>query len=258
MKYAGMSNPYGITFFGEKYKCTISEPFHIFRKPKNKILNIKVSKKRHYEQYYLFIALFIFDILIYLREYVGKFLLWIVLSSIPLIKTAISYLPSDDAPVEPSNIPVLSIEIMIIIAVIFELLWLTTVFTWAAKSGRYHGAEHKTISAAENNDLENTVNYSRIHPKCGTNLMPLYIIYSIITLLVFSIPLSGTSMLLSMMNVKNLPSARLFSERIGSKLQLLTTKEPKPEQLQNAIYGMKVLNDAEENGVYINKWSVNL
>lgn len=43
--------------------------------------------------------------------------------------------------------------------------------------GRYHGAEHKAVAAYENCgevNLENARNSSRIHPRCGTNIL-LYI-----------------------------------------------------------------------------------
>lgn len=52
---------------------------------------------------------------------------------------------------------------------------------------QYHGAEHKTIFCYENEEElipENAKNYSRFHPRCGTNFLFLVMIVSI---LVFSL-----------------------------------------------------------------------
>ena len=47
----------------------------------------------------------------------------------------------------------------------------------------YHGAEHKTISAYENDEeltVENVKKYSTKHPRCGTSFLFLIMIISIL------------------------------------------------------------------------------
>ena len=82
---------------------------------------------------------------------------------------------------------------------------------------RYHGAEHKTINAFEAGvDMtpENVMNYSRIHPRCGTSFLLIVVIVSII---VFSIAGHGSLLWKIMMRVLLLPVVVGISyEIIGS------------------------------------------
>jgi len=45
---------------------------------------------------------------------------------------------------------------------------------------QYHGAEHKTVNAYENNDLENAHKYSKTHIRCGTSFILFVLALSII------------------------------------------------------------------------------
>ncbi|MCK9225118.1 MAG: DUF1385 domain-containing protein [Candidatus Muirbacterium halophilum] len=128
----------------------------------------------------------------------------------------------------------------------------------------YHGAEHKTIYAYENNEdlnLENVRKHSRFHPRCGTSFL---MFVMIISMLVFSfvkvdewylkifykillMPLvAGLSFEFIKMAGRNISNPIIKSfVTPGLWLQHITTKEPEDEQLEVAI---KALEKAvEEN-----------
>jgi uncharacterized protein YqhQ len=132
---------------------------------------------------------------------------------------------------------------------------------------RYHGAEHKTINAFESGKFASerdltadaVAPYSRIHPRCGTSFLLVAVLVSIV---VFS--LIGAEGILGRIGsrVLLLPvvigisyeiiRAAAKSERVGRLLmspmlllQLLTTKEPSPSQLEVAIDSLRTALDGE-------------
>lgn len=133
---------------------------------------------------------------------------------------------------------------------------------------QYHGAEHKTIYAFENNaelTLENVKNYSRLHPRCGTSFL---LIVMLVSIAVFSLipkawpfaakafsrvvllPLiAGISYEFLKWSAKNEqhPLVRMIIAP-GLALQRLTTREPDDDQLEVAIRSVK--EALEENGGY--------
>lgn len=116
----------------------------------------------------------------------------------------------------------------------------------------YHGAEHKTINAYEDNAelLPNVVsNYSRIHRRCGTSFLIVVICISIV---VFSFVGEGSFVWRIGSRVLLLPlvigisyefiKAASDSETWGSmcimpalSLQYLTTREPRLDQIEIAL-----------------------
>ena len=115
--------------------------------------------------------------------------------------------------------------------------------------GRYHGAEHKAVAAYEKYGevtLQNAKAASRIHPRCGTNIL-LYIILA--ALLDPLISWWGYAILQFI-----LISEAWFvfgqtrpSIAVGNFLQkYLTTTEPRRAQLEVAVESMKRLLQAEE------------
>lgn len=59
---------------------------------------------------------------------------------------------------------------------IFEYLFLYFVLIRGVR--KWHGTEHKVISALENNDIDNAKSYSAIHERCGGTLIPTIIFAS--------------------------------------------------------------------------------
>lgn len=119
---------------------------------------------------------------------------------------------------------------------------------------QYHGAEHKVISAFEAGEeltVENVQKYSRLHYRCGSSFMMLTIILGVIIYSVFPwdnlwerviqrlilLPvvicvsfevLKGTNA------VRDVPGLKYLGYP-GLWLQLLTTKEPKDDQVEVSI-----------------------
>src|SRR5918995_1383226 len=117
--------------------------------------------------------------------------------------------------------------------------------------GRYHGAEHKAVAAYETYGevtLQNARNSSRIHPRCGTNIL-LYIILA--PLLDPLIAWWGYAILQFILISeawfvfgKTRPSIA-----VGNFLQrYFTTTEPRRSQLEVAVEAINRLLRAEEGG----------
>jgi uncharacterized protein YqhQ len=115
--------------------------------------------------------------------------------------------------------------------------------------GRYHGAEHKAVAAYEKYGevtLQNARGVSRVHPRCGTNIL-LYIILA--ALLDPLITWWGYAILQFI-----LISEAWFifgqtrpSIAVGNVLQrYLTTTEPRRAQLEVAVKSINKLLEAEE------------
>lgn len=145
---------------------------------------------------------------------------------------------------------------------------------------QYHGAEHKTIYAYENNlklTPENAKNFTTLHPRCGTSFLLIVMFISIIvfTLLDFILP-TPTTFTLKLFNkiflrVLFMPLIAGISYELqkftsnhldnffikliatpGLALQKITTKEPDLDQLEVAIVAMKVvLNEKVENAIEV-------
>ena len=247
MKFSGFSGPFGITFFGDKYKAELSTDFKISWKGikvHRHTVTVKKTVIKH-EQMILFGVFILVDILFNFSHVI-----------ISIIDNLISKIPvsvPQEVTHTASKIPI--IEILIL----FELI-LIALFIWSMKYTKmYHGSEHKVISAAENNDLQNAKNYSRIHPRCGTNLIPMYIVYVIVFSTIFNpYKLAGMSMIMSLFTLKYIPIIDKLSIIIGNKLQLLTTKEPSEQQLNNAIKSLELLIKTENEGLLDKKKVITL
>lgn len=128
---------------------------------------------------------------------------------------------------------------------------------------QYHGAEHKTIFCYEHNKElipKNAKEYSRFHPRCGTNFMFLVMIVSI---LIFSLTgwkslsfrilsriillpvVSGlTYEVIKLMGRSDNKLLQMFAYP-GLMLQKLTTREPDDSQLEVAIQALKAAEGME-------------
>lgn len=124
---------------------------------------------------------------------------------------------------------------------------------------QYHGAEHKTIYAYENEEeltVENVRKHTTLHPRCGTTFMFIVIIISII---VFAFAGWHNPLINMLLRLALLPviagisyeafklSARSSSKLVrvisipGLMLQKITTQEPDDSMLEVAIASLKAV-----------------
>ncbi len=120
----------------------------------------------------------------------------------------------------------------------------------------YHGAEHKTIACYEDNrelTVENIMEYSRFHPRCGTSFLLIVLVVSII---VFSLVSWSDPIMRVVIKVVLLPlvvgiayeiiriagrhdnPVTRFISAPGIWLQNFTTFEPEKEMIEVAIASM--------------------
>ncbi|MBD3108109.1 DUF1385 domain-containing protein [Bacillus sp. AGMB 02131] len=129
---------------------------------------------------------------------------------------------------------------------------------------QYHGAEHKVINAYENNKeltVENVQAQSRLHYRCGSSFILFtvivgFFVYMLVPtdplwarvlnrLALIPVVLGISFEVLQLTNkVRNIPVLR-FLGYPGLWLQLLTTKEPKDDQVEVAILSFKRLLELE-------------
>lgn len=117
----------------------------------------------------------------------------------------------------------------------------------------YHGAEHKTINCFESDQeltVENVMNASRFHKRCGTNFIFIVVAVSIVVLTLINVQtlwlrigvrlltlplISGISFeLLKIFGKFDNGFVSVFAAP-GMALQRITTSEPDPEQVEVAI-----------------------
>jgi uncharacterized protein YqhQ len=130
---------------------------------------------------------------------------------------------------------------------------------------QYHGAEHKTIQAYENNEElkpEKVRKYSTIHVRCGTSFL---LIVMIVAIFVFALLGKQPIMWRIISRILLIPVIASISYeliRLASKfnkyrivnilfypgllLQKITTREPDNDQLEVAISSFKKVMDAEK------------
>ena len=115
--------------------------------------------------------------------------------------------------------------------------------------GRYHGAEHKAVAAYEKYGevtLQNARNSSRIHPRCGTNILLYIMLAALLDPLVAWWGYAIVQFILIseawFVFGKSSPSIA-----VGNFLQrYLTTTEPRRSQLEVAVESLNRLLRAEE------------
>lgn len=114
--------------------------------------------------------------------------------------------------------------------------------------GRYHGAEHKAVAAYEKYGevtLEGAKGMSRIHPRCGTNILIYIILAGIADPFVDWAPYAVLQFILISEAWFVLGKTRA-SIAVGNFLQrYLTTSEPGRKELEVAVESLKELLRAE-------------
>ncbi len=126
----------------------------------------------------------------------------------------------------------------------------------------YHGAEHKAIYAYEdgkNLTVKNTLDYTTLHPRCGTAFMFITIIVSIVFFVLFLppklnillrilleipiiLPIAGVSYEILKLSDKYKDNffMKLFIAP-GMAFQLITTKQPDRKQIEVALAAIKTV-----------------
>ena len=156
-----------------------------------------------------------------------------------------------------SHIALNLIEGAIRIAILIAYMAIVSLNADIKRVFEYHGAEHKTVYCYEN-DLELTVEnarkFGRLHPRCGTNFLFIFMFISIILFSFFGWP---NPFLRVAIRILCIPIVAGISYEIikflgkynnilskivaypGMMMQKITTKEPDDEQLEVAIAALK-------------------
>jgi uncharacterized protein YqhQ len=147
------------------------------------------------------------------------------------------------------------------IALFLLFIWGISLMADIRRVYQYHGAEHKTVFAFENNDpltVKNTQRYVTWHPRCGTSfLMTIMLIAMLVYMLIPATTFWGRfAFRLALLPVIAAVSYEMirFAARHGSSLfailtkpglwlQRITTQPPSDDQVETAI---AALNEAME------------
>ena len=167
------------------------------------------------------------------------------------------------------------VESVVRIAIFLAYLWSISLMADIRRVFQYHGAEHKTIAAWEHDEVlepENVDRYSTLHVRCGTNFLILVMLLAIVVYTVGGVlvpPPEGIAWYWAVvyhvvLRIVLLPVvAGLAYEglRIGARydnwfvrgimkpglwLQLITTKQPEPDQIEVAIRSFEAVVPAQE------------
>ncbi len=139
-------------------------------------------------------------------------------------------------------------------------VWVISLMRDVKRLFQYHGAEHKTIHTYESREdltVENVAKHSKIHPRCGTNFLMIFLISSVLLFSFLSLFFEPTlkyrvvSRLIAIPLIASLAYEILkildrLPEKLmkilafpGLALQLLTTAEPSDDQIEVAIASLE-------------------
>ncbi|MDQ3965283.1 MAG: DUF1385 domain-containing protein [Actinomycetota bacterium] len=114
--------------------------------------------------------------------------------------------------------------------------------------GRYHGAEHKAVAAYEKYGevtLEGAKSMSRLHPRCGTNILIYLILAALLDPFIDWAPYAGLQFIL-VSEAWFVFGKKRASIVVGNFLQkYFTTSEPGQKELEVAVESLKELLRAE-------------
>jgi uncharacterized protein YqhQ len=143
-----------------------------------------------------------------------------------------------------------------LLRLVFLVLYIVLITRWKEmrRIFEYHGAEHKAISAFEEEGAatpENVRAYPTLHPRCSTSFLLLVVVVSIIVFMFLGRPTSIPDKIVrfafipviggisyELLKLSARPAARRIMGFLvwpGLVLQKLTTKEPAPDQIEVAI-----------------------
>jgi uncharacterized protein YqhQ len=147
-----------------------------------------------------------------------------------------------------------------IIRLVFFLAYIYTISRWKEirRVFEYHGAEHKSIHAFENQKElipESARPFTTLHPRCGTSFLLIVMVVSILVFMFLGKPTNVGQRLLRLAFVPVIGgisyeliklSAKAYSNRFfrlfiipGLWLQKITTVEPDDSQLEVAMVALK-------------------
>jgi uncharacterized protein YqhQ len=158
------------------------------------------------------------------------------------------------------------IDALLRFTIFFSYIGLVSRMAHVRRVFEYHGAEHKAINALEAGKsltVENTLEASRLHPRCGTSFVVIVLLLSVLaTAPFYGLPLwwrlpIGVLMLFPVAGVafellrlagkfRSNPIADALS-RPGMWTQLMTTREPDGPQCEVSLAALKAVMQAEEN-----------
>jgi len=151
-----------------------------------------------------------------------------------------------------------------VIRLVFLVTYIVLITRWKEmrRIFEYHGAEHKTISAFEEEGRatpENVRAYSTLHTRCSTSFLLLVVVVSILVFMILGRPQSVGDKLVrfafipviggvsyELLKLSANPVARRYMAPLvwpGLFLQRLTTKEPSSDQIEVAIAALDACLD---------------
>ncbi len=166
-------------------------------------------------------------------------------------------------------------ESIVRIVIFLAYLWSISLIADIKRVFQYHGAEHKTIAAWEHDEVlepQNVDRYSTLHVRCGTNFLILVMLLAIFVYTAGGLlvpPPEGIvwywavvyHVVLRIVLLPVVAGLAYEGLRIGARydnwlvrgimkpglwLQLITTKQPTPDQIEVAIRSFEAVVPAEE------------
>ena len=167
------------------------------------------------------------------------------------------------------------VESAVRIVIFLAYLWSISLLADIRRVFQYHGAEHKTIAAWEHDEVlepQNVDRYSTLHVRCGTNFLILVMLLAIFVYTAGGLlvpPPEGIvwywavvyHVVLRIVLLPVVAGLAYEGLRIGARydnwlvrgimkpglwLQLITTKQPTPDQIEVAIRSFEAVVPAEE------------
>ncbi|SDD54202.1 Uncharacterized conserved protein YqhQ [Terribacillus halophilus] len=169
----------------------------------------------------------------------------------------------------PSRFEQVALEGFLKLILLLAYVYLVSLTPIIKRVFQYHGAEHKVINCYENGlplTVENVQKQSRLHYRCGSSFMLFTVIVGVIVymfvatdplwwrmvnrILLLPVVIGLSFEVLQLTNkVRNIPVLR-FLGYPGLWLQLITTKEPKDDQVEVALASFKKV--LENDSVQVN------
>ncbi|MEE9611409.1 MAG: DUF1385 domain-containing protein [Desulfatiglandales bacterium] len=239
MRFSGWSHPWGIFFFGDHYISWAKKKkgkwtYGTRKRPMAlQWLTDKIPLRLGHNP--VLLSLPFIDLTRYLLARGGNVVSGIVGSGGPLLET-----------LQTKNL----IPVFLVFNLIFLILEFYLIFWFIMRSPlkRHHGAEHKAIAAAMDGRLEEAREYSPVHPRCGSNLIPLIIIAS--WLVGGKLGLDEflfTSWFAAAMIYIRFPRLMTPARWMGTMFQkTFFVREPREDEIQAGIEALGLLKAKEE------------
>jgi uncharacterized protein YqhQ len=244
MLFGGMARLGGLDLFGPKYMTSAwrkDGEVHVLLEPSNLPRPTDLRVKRIAEIPIIRSLFFWGRLLIQIVGSLWTLLFFVVTLAILWLFVSLMQLGSGAGTLGPVFGFFAEFPILPLIVLFFAALKFTSI-------GRYHGAEHKAVAAYENFDevtLETAKRASRIHPRCGTNILSYILLAALLDPLIpywwYAI---AQFILISeawFIFGKTRPSIA-----VGNFLQrYFTTTEPRRAELEVAVESLNRLIEAE-------------